>query len=219
MNNKEIKWEFFLLTLVLGILTVWQMNTKSSLERAQNPEVQEVIAVEVARLTNANSELRKELADLSNEEYNLAQVLNNKSKAEESIQSKQEKAEILAGNKAVEGPGIKLTINNEMSIPQLIDVLNALKNIGAEAISLNNIRITNQYSVWGAELQGPYIIEAIGGPAALSTSLTRRGGVIDQVEASSGALDFELSEQEQLLLPAGPVKNFKYAKTVESIQQ
>ena len=145
----------------------------------------------------------------------MAQVLNNKAKAEESIQSKQEKAEILAGNKPVVGPGIELVIYNEVSIPQLIDLLNALMNIGAEAISLNNVRVTNQYSVWGAELKPPYTFQAIGGPAALSTSLTRRGGVVDQIEASSGALEFKLEEKNQLSLPAGDVRDFKHAKTVE----
>jgi len=45
MNENRIKWEFFATALLLGVLIVWQMNTKDSLERAQNPEVQEVVAV------------------------------------------------------------------------------------------------------------------------------------------------------------------------------
>ncbi len=214
--NKQ--WVIGLVSVFLGVLMVWQFNSRYQILNAQQPETQEVIAVEVARLTNANADLRKELADVSKQELDLARALTDKNAAEESLQAKQEQSDIISGVVAVSGSGIKLTINDELNVPQLVDVANALNNIGAEAVAVNGKRINNRFSFWRADLKEPYTFEAIGSPAALSSALSRRGGILDQIEANAGALDVTVTEHDTLVLPASNVVDFVYAKTVERTQ-
>jgi len=224
MNNQlnnltRFRWEVWLVCLALGILIVWQINSRSAILNAQQPESQEVIAIEVARLTNANADLRRELADLSQQELSLARAITDKSQAEESLQVKQEQADILSGAVAVSGPGIRLVIQDELNVPQLVDVINALNNIGAEAIAVNGKRINMRFSFWNSDISEPYTIEALGSPAALSSALNRRGGILDQIENNAGALDLNLIEHDKLILPAVNVPRFVYAKTIERTQK
>ncbi len=73
----------------------------------------------------------------------------------------------------------------------LLEVVNALKNAGAEAISINNQRITNSSSITcignvikinGEKVSVPYVINAIGLPEKLYGSITMPGGYIKQLE-------------------------------------
>lgn len=201
--------------VLLGILIVWQSNSRQAFLNAQDPEQQGVVAIEVARLTDANSQLRKQLSDLTQQEYKLASAIVDRKSAEESVTKQNEQAEIVAGTSAVSGPGIIININDQLSIPQQIDILNALKNIGAEAISVNNRRVSARFSPWRAQLEAPYEIKAIGSPAALASSLDRRGGVIDQIELTTGALDLNIEQSEKLYLPSATLPTPKYATTVK----
>ncbi|MDO8471946.1 MAG: DUF881 domain-containing protein [bacterium] len=213
------QWEIWLTCLILGIVFVWQINSRGVILNAQNPESQEVIAIEVARLTNANADLRRELADLSQQEFSLARAITDKSQAEESLQTKQEQADVLSGAVSVSGPGIRLVIQDDLNVPQLVDIVNALNNIGAEAIAINGKRSNNRFSFWRTDIKPPYSIEAIGSPAALSSALNRKGGILDQIEVNAGALDLTLTEHDKIVLPAVNVPGFVYARTVERTQK
>lgn len=205
----------FIVTLILGILVFWQMNSRELILQAQSPEDQGVVALEVSQLTSANAALRQELADLSKQEYDLAATLVDKKTAEEGLKTQQDKADILTGVSAVTGPGVTLTIKDELTIPQLTDVLNSIKNIGAEALAVNGVRVTPRYSIWRASLKPPYIFMAIGSPAVLSSSITRRGGIIDQMEFSSSNLNYSLTESDSLSLLGTTLPSRQYAEPVK----
>lgn len=207
--------EIFTVTIILGVLVRWQADNRENIAQAQSPEAQEVVAVEVARLTNANADLRNQLADLAQRDYDLAQAQQNKQSAKSAYQEEQAKADLVTGRLAVKGPGVRIVINDTLTNTQITDVLNALKNIGAEAIAINGRRITPWFSEWRVEFQPPYTIEAIGSPPVLSTSLQRRGGVIDQIELAAGALDLTVTEQDTLTLPAAPLQKIKYEKSLD----
>lgn len=98
---------------------------------------------------------------------------------------------ILAGTTPVEGPGITLTIvegpGEQMTAQMMVTVLEELRNAGAEAIELNNHRIST--STWfrrdgttllcdGEELSAPYVFNAIGDAQKLATALDIPGGAL-----------------------------------------
>lgn len=207
--------EIFIATLMLGILVRWQSDNRQHIAQAQNPETQEVVAVEVARLTNANTDLRKQLSDITQREYELQQAIVDKQSASETYQKEQDKADLVTGSVPVTGPGIRLVINDSLTNAQITDVLNALKNIGAEALAINDHRITPWFSEWRTNLTAPYTVVALGSPPVLATSLTRRGGIIDQIELAAGALELTVDQFDKLTLPSTPLPDFQYLTTVE----
>lgn len=202
-------------SVLLGLLGYWQFNLHDRIGQATQPESQEVLAIEVSRLITTNDGLRSQLADLTQREYALASALTDRQSAEKSLKEQQHQADILNGTTVVTGPGIRIFVGQTMTISQLIDILNALNNIGAEAVAVNGQRVTWQYSPWNVEPKSPFTIEVIGSPAALESALKRRGGVIDQLESTTGLLDIKVDQAESLTLPAGQVQSIVYGQAVE----
>lgn len=142
------------------------------------------------------------------------------------------RAEELTGTIAVHGPGLAVTMNNPpagggSNARSLIDldlrsVVNALWLAGAEAITINDIRLTPTTAVRFAghsilvdfqPLTAPYTIRAIGDPDSMVTRFT----VSDVASkyrtlASAYGLEFTLTKSDRLQLPAAATRNNRYAK-------
>jgi uncharacterized protein YlxW (UPF0749 family) len=201
--------------VMLGLLGYWQFNLRDRIGAATTPESQEVLAIEVSRLITTSDGLRAQLSDLTQREYALASALTDRQSAEKSLKEQQHQADILNGATVVTGPGIRIFVGQTMTISQQIDILNALNNIGAEAVAVNGHRVTWQYSPWDTEPKAPFAIEVIGSPAALESALKRRGGVIDQLESTTGLLDIQIEQADSLTLPAGQAQSIVYGQAVE----
>ena len=114
------------------------------------------------------------------------------------IDKELEQANITLGLTDVEGEGIVITINDStdegirnIDSDDLLLIVNSLKSAGAEAISINEERITNisdivyinyQFiKVNGQRVFSPYVIKAIGDPSYLEGSLIGNGGHVDDL--------------------------------------
>jgi uncharacterized protein YlxW (UPF0749 family) len=142
-------------------------------------------------------------------------------------------AEILAGIKEVYGQGVIIKMADSKKTVQpgtqeelywlhdgdMLMVLNELKDAGAEAISLNDQRLTSisevrcvgsVVSVNNVRLGEPFTIKAIGDSKTLESALLFRGGVVS--ELTSYGIEFEIKKAEDIVIPAykGAI-NFKYA--------
>ena len=82
----------------------------------------------------------------------------------------------------------------------LVEVVNALKNAGAEAISINGQRITNFTSIYcagnvvvvnGEKISSPIEIKAIGSPELLYGSIRIPGGYIELLEETGVIVDIK----------------------------
>ena len=107
-----------------------------------------------------------------------------------------EKANIISGKTDVEGKGIIITINeseeNKIKINDLLLIINALKAAGAEAISVNDERITSMTDIVyindlfikinGQRILMPYVIKAIGNQTYLESALLGNGGYVDELK-------------------------------------
>ncbi len=111
-------------------------------------------------------------------------------------------AEVMAGLTTVEGPGVRITIedasvrkNRTVPVERLIvherdlmRVRNELFAAGAEAVSINGQRMVANSVIRcvGPSIQinkentvPPYVIEAVGEPVVLKKSVMMMGGVVD----------------------------------------
>lgn len=125
----------------------------------------------------------------------------------------------------------KISLNTWLSDPNelivhdtdLINIVNELKNAGAEAISINNQRIVtttaiecdgNVIKINGEKIAAPFEIKAIGVPESL-ISISRFGGYVDYLEEYR-YLDVKVEsyDKEKITIPkySGVIK-FEYAES------
>ncbi|MCL5054952.1 MAG: DUF881 domain-containing protein [Firmicutes bacterium] len=147
-----------------------------------------------------------------------------------------EKARMEAGMIAVKGPGIKIILNDSTRKPKpgegdyfylvhdvdLTELTNELWSAGAEAVSINNERIIADSPIRCVgpavlvntlHVSPPYVVKAIGNPAALSTALEMQGGFLDVMQVSiAHGVTIQLTEEKKLIIPAyGGSMAFHYA--------
>lgn len=103
---------------------------------------------------------------------------------------------ILAGTVPAVGPGIVLTVSDPEDVVDAADLLDAvqeLRDAGAEAMQINDVRIVGSSSfidssdgivIDGEVVAAPYLIRAIGDPDTLASALAIPGGVIEGLSES-----------------------------------
>jgi len=132
---------------------------------------------------------------------------------------------ILAGTARAHGPGIRMTISDpagKVPASQLLDAIQELRDAGAEAIQVNNIRIvaSSHFSqgASGIEIDGrrvtqPYTIAAIGDPATMATAMGIPDGLSENVRTLGATIDIA-QEQELTVGALHPLTEPRYARPV-----
>ena len=91
------------------------------------------------------------------------------------------------------------------------DLLNELRNAGAEAVAVAGIRVVSDtvavggpgaVAVDGTALSDPFAIEALGDPDALAGSLTRSGGIVAVFSATYPEARVTVIPRDDLQVPA-----------------
>ena len=186
----------FIATMLLGIIVVQQIYLHRKIGEISQPDQTQALGLEVSQLYKNNVKLQEELDQLIGEKQKTSQSLADREAATVNLEETLEKYQIIAGIKAVEGQGVKIQISDKLEIVQLVDLVNALRNIGAEAISINNRRIGLKTGIDGS-FQAPYEILVIGDSEVLSNSLTRPGGIIAQIGEK-----MEVTKMDLVLIPS-----------------
>lgn len=185
----------FLLCIAMGYLIGYQFNVQKKIERISSGDEDELLAIEVATLTNANDQLSRQLDELLLQQENLEFEIANASENLTTLESDVSRYQILLGRNAVEGEGVTISINQAVVQTQLIDMLNALKNIGFEAISINGQRFIPSQGV-ASGYNPPLTIEVIGDKQLLKDGLERRGGVLEQI-----GINANIGQSDKLRIP------------------
>ncbi|MGN1269883.1 MAG: DUF881 domain-containing protein [Clostridia bacterium] len=146
---------------------------------------------------------------------------------------------MLLGTYEVQGPGIEITLtDNNTGISKdgmevidlsqlvvhyddLLEVINALNNAGAEAISINGQRIVqttaitcegNVIKINGQRVSSPFTIKAIGSPGLLYGSVSMIGGYLYWMEYEGVLVDIKQSDNV-IVEKYNGVINYKYIKS------
>jgi uncharacterized protein YlxW (UPF0749 family) len=132
---------------------------------------------------------------------------------------------MLNGVTVATGPGLEIRLDGPLNALDLQDLLNELRNAGAEALAVNELRLTvsstfelsqdGELTLDGHAIRRPYVLEAIGDPHTLEVAVSRRGGLVSLLERSHPGLSVEVTQHSHLVLGASrtPVA-LRYAEVV-----
>lgn len=167
----------------LGLLLVVQLRSQREMRQVLPTEDWEYAVVD---LIDNNARLREEIEEL---ETQLAQLRQEGGSASvlQSLVNEANHLRMANGLVEVSGPGVEVVAKGPVTVLDLHDLINELRNAGAEALALNGQRLVTwsaistdgvDVTVDGQPIQPPYRLEAIGDPGSLRTALLRPGGLL-----------------------------------------
>lgn len=212
--------------LILGILLALQFRTQrllaSSLEAQKTGDL-------VAMWKNSNakrSQLIQEINELEGQLQSLTSAWGESDKAQAALEKEILRLKTALGLIPVKGPGITVTFTGESPLldTDLIDLINELWVSGAEAIAINDHRVTLAtfivdkeegpsiyHTVNGQKLLYPIVIKAIGDPDTLEKGLTFTGGILDNLNTLYNIRP-DIKKHQEIKIPAAPPVNLKYGR-------
>ena len=196
---------------ILGFLVVGQLNGPSGGSALQSKSAQDLTTL-VANLNAQNDDLRAEISDLQKQRDELRADRAGGATSLDQIQTDLARIRAWSGLDPVAGKGVRITITGEVGAASIDDLLNELRNAGAEAIAVEDVRVVARTTVGGVPgsldvdgllLRDPFTIRAIGKPEVLVGSLTRVGGIIAQIGATNPSAIVDVKPTDKLMtLPA-----------------
>mgnify|MGYP001121682455 CR=1 FL=1 len=138
-------------------------------------------ALRISRLYSDNEKLRKQVNERQSQLSDLQDASTSSGDLQQLLEADQRKYKVMIGDGVVEGSGVIVNIQHTMVLTQLIDFVNALKNSGADSISINEKRITVDTALNEFDGKNAFYIKVIGDKEVLYSSLTRPGGVFELI--------------------------------------
>ena len=195
---------------VLGLLVVVQLRTQASGAAFAALSSQE-LTILGANLHDRNDAVRGEVAALDRE---LSTLTTNTQRGEVSVDELRadlRRVRLYAGIDPATGPGVVITIRGPIDGTGVEDLVNELRNAGAEAMAIDAVRLVpgvvtvgaaGAVTVDGVPLADPFELSAIGAPNKLTGSLTRSGGIIAQLAATQPDVVVEVTPLDRVDVPA-----------------
>ncbi len=191
--------------ILLGFLVVLQSRSFGNVQDRIARDSRANVFREIQILKNTNEDLGDEIADLEDQ---LAKA-SDQEQALKGIQEEIQKDKMIAGHVNVTGPGVELTVKNNLPALWFTDIANELWSAGAEAVSVNDVRITNttagfdtlpngQISLNGVILSSPYHFGAIGDRKTLSEALNQPAGIIQRMKDNIPGIEITLDQKDLL---------------------
>jgi uncharacterized protein YlxW (UPF0749 family) len=196
--------------MLLGVLVVGQLRGQAGV-----PGLSTLTAIEltqlIANLTAGNDQLRDEVSDLGQQEAHLIEARDRGASTVGELTNDLARIRAWAGLTAVTGQGIAIVVSGPIGGDGIEELINELRNAGAEAIAVDGVRVVagvvvagapGALSIENAPLGDSFEIRAIGSPQILTGTLTRMGGVIALVGATYPDARLTVGPVEAMTLPA-----------------
>jgi uncharacterized protein YlxW (UPF0749 family) len=208
MTARIAQVSLFAVALVIGILLVGQLRSQARPIELSSLSAQELSTL-IETLAARNVELTGGLADLREQirEYERAEIQGQS--VRELTEENLDRLAAFGGLVAVEGQGIVIDIEGSFDPPAVNDLIYELRNAGAEAIAVDDIRITARsvavlgtgaIEIDGVPIGPSFAISAIGSPDGLRSAIERPGGILTLLQQSIDAV-FTLEEATNLEIP------------------
>jgi len=201
-----------IIALFLGVAVVTQFRSQDVYSRSLNLETPSSLTTLIANLSETNNELRNEISDLRRAVIDAQDSVSSGRGSLTEGQRQVAQLRVFSAQSAVSGPGIAIKVDGAFDERALSDLVNELRNAGAEAISVNNLRVgprsyfaataDRSIAVDGHQLRGPWMVRAVGAPDVVYVAMTRTGGIIGQFELIYRNTGFAVSKETVLDLPA-----------------
>ncbi len=210
MHKGRNRWPITIVALILGVLVVAQLRSQGVNTGLAEQSAQDLTLL-VANLNTQNEALRSELAGLERQLVTLSDARSRGQSAAGQLRADLDRIEAWAGLRAGEGPGVSVRVTGATDGAAIEDLLNELRNAGAEAIAIGGVRLvpgsvvagsSGDLSVENTLLGTSFEIRAIGSPQILTGSLTRAGGIIAQLSVSFPDATVSVTPLELVSIPA-----------------
>jgi uncharacterized protein YlxW (UPF0749 family) len=209
MNRRVAQASLFAVALFIGALLVGQLRSQarpielSSLSAQELSELIETLQAANVDLSDGAANLREEIRD-----YELAEVQGQSAltPAREAF----DRISAFSGLIPVRGQGIVMLLEGSFDPVAINDLVHELRNAGAEAISIDGIRITaasvavlgnGVIEIDGRPLGRAVEILAIGSPRGLQAALERPGGYLAFLQQFIDAR-VTITTSQEIVVPA-----------------
>ena len=229
MDRKSWQIPVTIVLIFVGILLTLQFQTQTRVLTDLTAQKTEHLITMVRNLSYKRTSLMEELEAIETTLQELKVSGAADTNIIENLNSDLKRLNIVNGNREVSGPGLTVTFSayDPILYTDLILIINELWAAGAEALAINETRITfNSIIFYGEEnnsmyitadhipLSFPIVIKAIGNPNTLDKGLTLPGGIMDNLALYQAFPEIE--QVEELTLPAAENKFIFYeAKELE----
>jgi Uncharacterized protein conserved in bacteria len=203
--------------LMLGVALVTQVRAQQQ-DPLETMGEQDLVLL-LDELTTRADDLRSERGDLNSQLTELQNSASQREAAEKAAADALVQSQINAGTVAVHGEGVVMTVRDPLAkLPatQFIMALGELRNSGAEAISLNGVRLTAQtwfssddgsVVVDGTTISSPYTWQVIGDSATIAPALEIAAGSASQMRLLGAQVTVEPSQDvviDVVVTPSSP---------------
>ena len=185
----------------------------------------------MSNMKKFNKELEKKETELEQ----LRKDVSNSNESGKGLSNKLEKYNLLLGRNDLIGKGVIITLKDGESrgiatdvivhAEDILEVINSLKNAGAEAISVNNQRIIsrtaiscvgNVITINGEKVGPPFVIKAIGLPSQLFGGITMTGHYISKLEEAGVQVKVDQVDKDTIVIPKYEgIYKLEYASNIE----
>lgn len=201
--GKALVFGILCLILTFAITVQLRVSSLSESESSQT-KITDKLKDEIFRLNDENVKLAEKFQNTTSE---LDDARNQAAQNDSSSKNTSElikKYTIVSGKTDVTGQGIIIKYkpsDNEAKadmVKDLRDIVNEIKNAGAEAIEINNQRIVgttaiemvkNKIEINDTEVSENFIIKAIGDSNLMYSGLIRPGGTIENIRESGVSIE------------------------------
>jgi uncharacterized protein YlxW (UPF0749 family) len=196
--------------LILGFLVVLQIRAQGAGNELAALSSQE-LTVLVANLSDRNEQLRTEVATLEQEARELQAAMDRGESSLGELDRDLQRLRMWAGLDPVAGSGVRVTVAGPIDGEGAMELINELRNAGAEAIAVDGVRLVaasvvagpaGGLSVEDQAISDQFVVEGIGSPETLTGSLSRSGGVVALLGATYDGVALTVTPVERMVLPA-----------------
>lgn len=212
--------------LLVGFLVVAQMRGQASVSGSLERQSDQNLAIIIQQLTAENNALRTEVARLQLRLLEASQATEDRTQLMNEAAKELNAVSLVAGLESAQGPGVTVSISDpeRVLLPQdFVRVVHELRGGGAEAISVNGIRVTatsgfaggnGRIALDGTTLARDYEVVALGEPGNLTQALALPGGLKTTLETFPG-VTVSVSQGDELSVPVGRTGEFVVGTPVE----
>ena len=196
--------------LILGFLVVAQLRSQAADQGLAALSVQELTEL-VANVTTRNNQLREEIRTLERQNESVGAAVERGDTSTGQIRTDLNRIRGWSGALGVSGAGVRVNVEGSLPGDAVEQLLNELRNAGAEAISIGAIRVVpgvvvagpaDSLMVAGVPLARQLEILAVGQPESLAGSLARAGGPIAQLSARYPDVTITVNNADLVDVPA-----------------
>ena len=208
MTRLAAQLSLALVAVIVGVLLIGQLRSQAPAIELSGLSAQELSDL-IGTLRAGNAQLADALTEVRQQvsEYERLDVTGRSTLALTSEDVIRFSA--FAGLMGVEGQGIVMDIEGQFQPTNVNDLIHELRSAGAEAIAIDDVRITAssapvggaRIEIDGVEIRSPFRVTAIGSPDGLTGALERPGGILSLFEHEIGAT-WEIAQRDRVTVPA-----------------